>query len=77
MYPEPARAAGLRGTVTMHAVIDTTGMVSEVRDVKGPNPELEAAAVEAVREWRFTPTLLNCEAIEVAMDVKVDFAAPT
>jgi TonB family protein len=74
-YPEQARAAGLGGTVTMRAVIDTTGAVSDVRDVKGPSPELEAAAVEAVREWRFTPTLLNCEAIAVEMDARFDFSA--
>lgn len=74
-YPEQARAAGLGGTVTLRAVIDTTGVVTEVRDVKGPSPELEAAAVEAVREWRFTPTLLNCEAIAVEMDAKFDFTA--
>lgn len=74
-YPEQARAAGLGGTVRMQAVIDSTGAVAEIRDVEGPSAELEAAATEAVREWRFTPTLLNCEAIDVLMQVKVDFAA--
>lgn len=74
VYPAQAHTSGLGGTVTMHAVIDTTGSVRDVRDVKGPSADLETAAVEAVREWRFTPTLLNCEAIEVEMDVTVDFA---
>lgn len=75
-YPEQARAAGLGGTVTMRAFIDTAGTVREVGEVKGPSSDLEAAAVEAVREWRFTPTLLNCEAIEVEMTVTVTFTAP-
>jgi TonB family protein len=75
-YPEQAKAAGLGGTVTMQAVIDATGAVRDVRDVKGPSPDLESAAVEAVRAWQFTPTLLNCEAIEVEMRVTLDFKAP-
>ncbi len=75
-YPTQARAAGLGGTVTLHAVIDTTGAVREARPVSAPSAELEAAAVEAVREWRFTPTWLNCDAIEVEMNVTVDFIAP-
>lgn len=74
-YPDQARAAGLGGTVRMRAVIDTSGAVREVNEVTGPSAELEAAAVEAVREWRFTPTLLNCEAIEVEMSVTVTFDA--
>jgi TonB family protein len=74
-YPEPLRPAGVTGIVTMQAVIDTTGHVREVRDVRAPHPGLESAAVEAVRGWEFTPTLLNCQAIEVEMRVTVNFSA--
>ncbi len=74
-YPEPLRPSGVAGTVTMQAVIDTGGQVREVRDVRGPHPALESSAVDAVRGWEFTPTLLNCQAIEVEMRVTVNFAA--
>jgi TonB family protein len=74
-YPEPLRPAGVAGTVTMQAVIDTSGQVREVRDVRGPHPALESSAVDAVRAWEFTPTLLNCQAIEVEMRVTVNFSA--
>jgi TonB family protein len=71
-YPE---LPGVAGTVTMQAVIDTSGRVREVRDVRSPHPALESSAVDAVRAWEFTPTLLNCQAIEVEMRVTVNFSA--
>jgi TonB family protein len=73
-YPEPLRPSAVGGTVTMQAVIDTAGQVREVRDVRGPHPALESSAVDAVRAWEFTPTLLNCQAIEVEMRVTVNFS---
>jgi TonB family protein len=73
IYPDQLKAANVGGVVTMEAVIGTDGAVREVRTVKGPHPDLEAAAVEAVRQWQFTTTLLNCDPIEVAMHVTVNF----
>jgi TonB family protein len=73
VYPGPLRAANVGGTVTMKALIGTDGMVREVRSVKGPHPDLEAAAVDAVHQWQFSTTLLNCEPIEVDMNVTVNF----
>ena len=57
----------------MDAVIGTDGTVQEVRNVNGPHPDLETAAVAAVRQWQFTPTLLNCEPIDVSMKVTTTF----
>ena len=74
-YPEHLRPAGVAGTVTMTATIDRTGAVSELRDLSGPHPDLEAAAAEAIRQWEFTATLLNCQPIEVEMRVTVRFSA--
>lgn len=74
-YPDPLRPVGVAGTVTMRATIDTSGHVRDVRDVRGPHPALESSAVDAVRGWEFTPTLLNCQAIEVEMTVTVNFTA--
>ena len=73
VYPASMKAAGVTGTVTLDAVIGTDGLVREVRNVQGPNPDLEAAAAAAVRQWRFSTTLLNCEPVEVEMRVTVNF----
>ncbi len=73
VYPEYLREAQVGGTVTMEALIGTDGTVREVKDVKGPHPDLEAAAAEAVRQWAFSQTMLNCEPIEVRMHVTTNF----
>lgn len=73
VYPENLRAAKVGGTVTMNAVIGTDGLVRDVQNVKGPHPDLEIAAANAVRQWQFSATLLNCEPIEVDMKVTVSF----
>jgi TonB family protein len=72
-YPENLRAAKVGGTVTMDAVIGTDGLVREVNNVKGPHPDLEVAAANAVRQWQFSATLLNCEPIDVDMKVTTSF----
>ncbi len=73
VYPENLRAAKVGGTVTMNAVIGTDGLVRDVQNVKGPHPDLEIAAANAVRQWQFSATLLNCEPIEVDMKVTTSF----
>lgn len=73
LYPEHLRAAGIGGTVTMDAIIGTGGLVRDVRNLAGDHPELEQAAADAVRQWQFSTTLLNCEPIDVAMAVTVSF----
>jgi TonB family protein len=72
-YPASARNAGVEGVVVMDAVIGADGNIQDVRVVSSPNPDLEAAAADAVRQWQFTPTLLNCVPIEVQMKVTARF----
>jgi TonB family protein len=72
-YPDNLRTAGIGGVVTMAAVIGVDGNIQEVRAVTSPHPDLESAAIEAVRQWQFTPTLLNCVPIEVPMKVTTRF----
>ena len=72
-YAEELRAAGVAGRVVLHAVIATDGSVREIEVVSSPNPDLEHAAIEAVRQWEFSPTYLNCAPIEVEMQVTVNF----
>ena len=72
-YPDHLEAAGVAGTVRMEAVIGTDGIVRDVQIVEGFDPDLDAAAADAVRQWQFTPTLLNCQPVEVNMTVTTHF----
>lgn len=72
IYPDSARAAGIQGVVIIEAVIDPAGKVGDARVLRSI-PELDQAAVDAVRQWEFTPTLLNGAAVPVIMTVTVNF----
>jgi TonB family protein len=62
------------GLVVLDALIGTDGTVTDANPVDlNVDPSLAAAAVEAVKQWQFTPTLLNCVPIEVEMKVTVNF----
>ena len=64
---------GADGHVTLAATIGVDGTVTDVQVVKADRPELPAAAIDAVRQWEFDSTLLNCVPIEVQMNVDIDF----
>jgi TonB family protein len=72
VYPPDALAAGVEGTVIIEATIDRDGLVSEARVIRSV-PLLDAAALEAVGKWRYTPTRLNNVAVPVLMTVTVTF----
>ena len=72
VYPPIARAARVEGVVILEAVIGEDGSVREVKVLRSV-PLLDSAASDAVRQWRFTPTLLNGEAVPVVMTVTVAF----
>jgi len=73
-YPPAMRDLGVEGIVPMEALIGRDGSVVMARVVTAQvHPEFAKAAVEAVRQWRFEPTLLNGEAVEVLMTVSVRF----
>lgn len=75
IYPESMRAAGRDGLVSLDAIIGEDGTVRSVRVLSGDvHPDFAIAAVDAVRQWQFTPTLLNGRPIEVVMTVKVGFS---
>jgi len=71
-YPTIARQARISGVVHLEALIGTDGSVRGVRLVSG-HPLLVQAAIGAVRRWRYTPTLLNGDPIEVVMVIDVSF----
>jgi protein TonB len=71
-YPPLARAAHVEGIVIIEATIGPDGRVQDARVLR-PNPLLDGAALDAVRRWEFTPTLLNGVPVAVVMTVTVDF----
>lgn len=72
VYPAIARAARVKGLVILEAVIDERGVVTGVRVMKSV-PLLDDAAVQAVRQWRYTPTLLNGVPVPVLMTISINF----
>ena len=71
-YPQLAIQARIQGNVVLHAIIGRDGRVSELQVLSG-HPLLVSAAVEAVRQWRYSPTLLNGQAVEVETTITVSF----
>jgi len=72
IYPNLARQARVQGTVELRAVISKAGTIENLVLVHG-HPMLSAAAIEAVRQWRYRPYLLNDEPIEVETEITVNF----
>jgi TonB family protein len=75
VYPDSMREEGREGVVVMDGVIGRDGTVTSVRVLSAQvHPDFAIAAVEAVRQWRFSPTLLNGKPVEVVMTVSVNFS---
>lgn len=73
-YPKSMRDAGREGLVPIEAIIGTDGAVTSVRVLTAQvHPDFAIAAVDAVRQWKFTPTLLNGAPVEVVMKVSIQF----
>ena len=71
-YPEIAKAAAVRGMVILEVLVDREGRVAEALVLRSI-PLLDQAALDAVRQWVFTPTLLNGNPVQVIMTVTVNF----
>jgi len=72
VYPALAQQAKIQGTVVLEIVIGPTGAVTDTRVLR-QNPLLDAAALDAVRKWKYTPTLLNGAPVPVIMTVTLTF----
>ena len=72
VYPQVAQQQGVQGTVMLDTIVGKDGRVLEVHPTSGP-PELTAAAVDAVKNWRFSPFTLNGDAVEVETTIEVEF----
>jgi len=71
--PPEAGRARIEGTVVLRAVIGKDGSVQNVR-VESGLPVLAQAAIDAVKQWRYKPYLLNGEPIEVDSQITINFA---
>lgn len=72
-YPKDAKLAHVEGTVRLAVTIAKDGTVKELKVISGP-PLLVDAAIEAVKQWVYKPTLLNGDAVEVKTTVSVNFS---
>ena len=71
-YPEIARAARVEGTIIMEAVLDTNGRVTQLHVLRSV-PMLDQAALDAVRQWRYAPSLYGGRPVSVLMTITVRF----
>ena len=71
-YPPLAKMARIQGTVRLDAVISRDGTIQNLKIISG-HPLLVKAALEAVERWRYQPTMLNGDAVEVATEIDVNF----
>jgi protein TonB len=72
VYPQLAVIAHIQGTVVLQAIIGTNGTIQDLKSLGGP-ALLIPAAINAVKTWRYQPTLLNSEPVEVLTEIDVKF----
>ncbi len=72
-YPELARLSRTEGAVVLQVLIARDGKVSKIEIVSGP-ALLTRAAQEAVKQWKYRPTIVNGQEVEVSTQVKVQFS---
>src|SRR6266404_7431698 len=70
--PVQAKVAAIQGTVKLHVILAKDGSVRQL-DVVSGDPQLVESAIKAVKQWKYEPTLLNGQAIEVDTVVEVVF----
>jgi TonB family protein len=73
-YPPALVTSGVQGTVLLRGRIAVDGYISDISVLKEVHPELAQAAVEAVRGWRYTETLLNCQPVEPGITITTNFS---
>jgi TonB family protein len=72
-YTEDARRQGLEGDVVLEIVVRDDGSVGDVKILKGLGAGLDRRAVDAVRQWRFSPARRHGAAVDVMVEVAVEF----
>jgi TonB family protein len=75
VYPDEAKANHIEGAVVLKAIISKQGTVENLQIVSGPK-ELQSASLDAVKEWRYKPYILNGDPTEVETTITVNFSLP-
>jgi protein TonB len=74
VYPADVKLQGIGGSVVVRAVISTTGELVNPEVISASvHPALAQAALDAVRQWRYSPTLLNGQPVEVVTSIALNF----
>jgi protein TonB len=71
-YPTEAREKGIQGDVLLTATIDEKGKIVDLKVLKG-DPILAKASVDAIKQWKYKPYILNGEPVEVETTIKIQF----
>jgi TonB family protein len=74
IYSPKLQADGISGTVVLTATIGADGKVANIEVLRSGHPDLDAAAMEAVSQWEFDPTVLNCTPTETQMTITLRFS---
>ena len=72
VYPTMAKAQHISGGVTMDALIDANGRVTTMKVISGPTP-LQQAAMEALKQWKYQPAMLDGKAVPMHLTVTIQF----
>jgi periplasmic protein TonB len=72
VYPALAKSARIQGVVKLHALISKEGVIENLTVISG-HPLLVPAALDAVKQWVYQPTLLNGEPVGVETEIDVNF----
>jgi TonB family protein len=73
VYPTAAKSARVQGTVELEVAISKEGVPEDIRVIASPSDDLTQSALEAVRQWRYRPTLLNGQPVAIVTDVIVNY----
>jgi TonB family protein len=73
VYPPEMKKAGVSGTVVLEVRIDKQGKPIKITPIKSPAPELAQAAIDAVKQWSWKPTVIDGKAVEVTSTITVKF----
>jgi periplasmic protein TonB len=76
-YPPMAVSAHLQGIVILEAIVDEKGAVTEVKVLRSVNPLLDREALNAVRQWRYAPVILNGTPVKFVLSVSLSFSLQT
>ena len=76
-YPVSCLQAGVEGRVVVEGLVNSRGEIIGVNAVKAPDPELAAAAVQAVSQWKFTPAMRDGVPTDTVVRIPVEFKLTT